>query len=296
MTLSFFEIHRRENLDQVRPADHKQIIFPGGEAHVSISERLFFTQVAYLQGTDANDIMKLAMWADAWQRHETKVKTILVMPYLPAARMDRGVPFGAKVYADMINAMDIDRIICIDPHSDVAPALYDRLTSVRLDELPLWSRAPWLEPYVGVIAPDAGAHKRAEAVAGKMGVPVYQASKKRDFATGKLSGFGCEPLPEEGKFLLVDDICDGGGTFLGLANALDVGRDRLGLWVTHGIFSGAALNRLSLKFSDIYTTDSHPGYNQPGVTATVYLLEYLLNRVNGFPCHLQLDSSSATAL
>jgi len=66
--------------------------------------------------------------------------------------------------------------------------------------------------YTGIIAPDKGALNRAEALAHAFEVPLYIGGKTRDFETGKLTGFTMESLPEGGKFLIVDDICDGGGT------------------------------------------------------------------------------------
>ena len=81
--------------------------------------------------------------------------------------------------------------------------------------------------YVGLICPDAGAAKRTEAVAEALALPVFYARKKRDFATGRLSGFACEPLPPEGRLIVVDDICDGGGTFRGLAEATGLAPQRL---------------------------------------------------------------------
>jgi ribose-phosphate pyrophosphokinase len=106
-------------------------------------------------------------------------------------------------------------------------------------------------------------------VAADLGVDLYIADKKRDFDTGKILGIEMtEPLPKTGRYLVVDDICDGGGTFMGLANAIDLPKDQLGLWVTHGIFSGNA-HLLRDHYRNIYTTDSHPGNNRVGVATMV---------------------------
>lgn len=255
--------------------------FPGGEAHVVLKPTTE-VQIAHLQGADGNDLMKLAMWADACKRHRG-LRTVLTLPYLPGARQDRGTPLGAKVYADFINSLSIDDVVCIDPHSDVAPALYDRLTIVPLTDLPIWDVLKG--KFDGVIIPDVGAVKRAIAVADKLGVPTYQAGKTRDFATGKLSGFHCETLPA-GHYLVVDDICDGGGTFVGLAEAIVQQQERpdhnidLSLWVTHGIFS-KGMNELHRYYEDIYNTDSHPGYRQNPNRTGVGILPVLLNHVKG---------------
>jgi len=94
-------------------------------------------------------------------------------------------------------------------------------------------------------------------VADALSIPVYKTEKKRDEATGKLSGFSVEPLPSKGRFLLVDDICDRGGTFLGLAEASGLPKERLDLFVSHGVFSHDATETLPEKFGHIYTTNSY---------------------------------------
>ena len=109
-----------------------------------------------------------------------------------------------------------------------------------------------------------GASKAADA----LGLPLLTATKTRDFDTGKLTSFEVPQLPRSGRVLVVDDICDGGGTFRGLATAAGIGRDRLALWVSHGIFSGAA-GELTGHFAQIFTTDSHPGARRADVGAHV---------------------------
>lgn len=123
-----------------------------------------------------------------------------------------------------------------------------------IDHVNLNSRG---SPYIGIISPDAGARKRAEYWSAKLGVPVFQAWKTRG-AGGNLSGFDCEPLLA-GKYLVVDDICDAGGTFIGLAAKIrsKVPAIHLDLAVTHGYFSSEKrLVELTHAYNTIYTTDS----------------------------------------
>jgi ribose-phosphate pyrophosphokinase len=167
---------------------------------------------------------------------------------------------GAYEYASFINGMAIDKIITFDPHSRMLPEMIKNLTvidSTRLVRQHVVGHADQGLPqrYQGIIAPDKGAVERAGKVADACHIPLYKAEKVRDKDTGKLSGFTCESLPDTGRFLVVDDICDGGGTFMGLAQAAGVGRDRLGLFVSHGVFSGNA-SHLWNHFSEIWTTDS----------------------------------------
>jgi ribose-phosphate pyrophosphokinase len=254
--------------------------FPGGERHLRVPENLTEkTTGAVLYGADPADIIDLGMWADmARQRGE---RTVAYIPYFPAARADRGIPFGAKVYADIINSFKLDEVVIFDPHSPVITELVHNVRvvdSTRAVRRAVAGRARSAADngYVGVIAPDKGAVARAEHVAAALHLPVFKATKHRVEATGKLSDFRVEELPAEGRLLVVDDICDGGGTFCGLAEAAGVERERMSLWVSHGIFSGKA-NQLRNYFSTIYTTDSHPGARREDVGAVVVpVLPYLV--------------------
>ncbi len=242
--------------------------FPGGESHIKgVDSPKVKAQLAYMRGADADDLIMLAMFADAV--HQREEKLLIALPYLPGARADRGNPFGAKVYADFINSLHADRVICLDPHSPIMPSLIERLTVYPVERVirkVLGDQGDsYRHPYDGVIAPDKGARDRAQRAADVLHVPVFTAGKTRDFETGAISGFHMEDvLPEAGRFLIVDDICDGGGTFNGLADAIheNNGKRRfLDLWVTHGIFS-KGMDELSERFEEIHTTDSwteHPG-------------------------------------
>jgi ribose-phosphate pyrophosphokinase len=117
--------------------------------------------------------------------------------------------------------------------------------------------SPDLSQFDGIIAPDKGARLRAQGVADLAGLPVYTATKARDEFSGRLSNFAIEGLPDAGRLLVVDDICDGGGTFMGLAEASGLDRERLHLYVSHGVFSNDALYNLPLHFARIYTTNSY---------------------------------------
>lgn len=249
--------------------------FPAGEVHVKTTEDYdtytgnYKYFVADIRGTDANDYVMAAAWAQAVR--SVNGFSVLMIPYLPGARADRGVP-DLSIYTNIVADIAADQIIYLDPHSPTwVESFKDMDDLARTTEFPFEriiahriQRADRDETkYRGVIAPDKGAKSRAARAARKMGVPVYTAGKTRDFETGKLTGFHMEDtLPEEGKFLIVDDICDGGGTFIGLAQATGIGRERLDLWVTHGVFS-KGFEDISREFGHIYTTNSYLGH---GVT------------------------------
>lgn len=251
--------------------------FPGGEISLVIPKGLDERPAyATVTGADPADYVALGLWAD--YVHQQGQRAIALLPYLPAARADRGVPFGAKVYAELINSFALDQVIVFDPHSEVAPSLMNNVKVIG--SAPYVRRAVIGQvgtphDFVGVIAPDAGALGRAQAAATALHLPLYRAEKHRDFSTGRLSGFSCEQLPGAGRLLVVDDICDGGGTFRGLAEATGLAKDRLALFVSHGVFSGDAPS-LRQHYAEIITTDSHPGAGREGVATKVVSIRNIL--------------------
>lgn len=259
--------------------------FPGGELHLKDIKELWgdgykdTIWIADVRGADPEDLVAAALMADVARWHNQRF--VLMLPYLPAARADRGVPLGANVYADLINAVNAHEVIAIDPHSEAMPQWIKNVHV--LEGVELVERAVHGLGFNGVIAPDAGAKTRAARIAQQLHVDLYQAEKKRDFDTGKLLSYKmADSLPASGKYLVVDDICDGGGTFKMLANETGLDASQLSLWVTHGIFSGQA-DGLKNYYRNIYTTDSHPGSNRLGVaTAIVPVYIYMLNRMDGF--------------
>lgn len=261
--------------------DVEQFAYPGGEVSVKQSREVIggFHR-ALVQGADSDDLLRLAMWGQNVDRLGGWATALI--PYLPAARADHEeepVGFDAAVYAALINAGNFEEVICIDPHSPVMPGLINRCREVPV--APLVAAAVEGLPISGVIIPDKGARSRSQAVADLLGVPTFQMEKVRDFETGRLSGFAlADELPAGGgDYLVADDICDGGGTFAGLAGAV-LGAPgnvnvRLHLWVTHGIFSGRAADNLLGSFESIMTTDSHPGHVNISTAKVTPLAEHL---------------------
>jgi ribose-phosphate pyrophosphokinase len=180
----------------------------------------------------------------------------LVLPYYPGARQDRINPtgdvlFSASSFARIINSMEFSRVLILDPHSHVVPDFL--VNEVEVFPLSDIAERMW-KGYTGIIAPDKGAQERAEIFAAAMGLPIYYASKNRDVSTGQLSGFDVS-VPEGGHYLVVDDICDGGGTFVGLGEKIREQGAFADLYVTHGIFAKGTRS-LREFYKNIYTTDS----------------------------------------
>lgn len=186
----------------------------------------------------------------------------LVLPYLPGARQDRINPTGdvlftARSVARMINRVGFERVVTLDPHSRVMPSFCSEMV-----EYPLSRVAQFLPGGHTVIAPDAGAVLRANEVASAIGSNVICATKERDVSNGKLSNFSVDVEPGN-HYLVVDDICDGGGTFLGLGEKIKEQGATADLYVSHGIFSKGT-DELRRYYENIYTTNSFVG-NREGV-------------------------------
>lgn len=240
--------------------------FPGGEEHVKLDPVSLRGGKEHLvidaRISDSTGMIRLALLEDAIRRY-SDAKLTLFIPYLPAARQDRGAPLSAVFYANMINEMGFDRVICVDPHSDVMPSHLKNLEIIPIEKV--FKRPTNVaSDKVTLIVPDQGAGKRVEAVASAFGYErVTYARKHRDFSTGKLSGFSIEPIYTP-HAIMVDDICDGGGTFIGLADEIVKTNLRthnsvpiIDLWVTHGIFS-KGVPVLEGLFRSVTCTDSFP--------------------------------------
>ena len=256
------------NLDQnFKPLDGKEVefenfIFSGGEPHIKIKSDL--SKVESISITHRlnsfNDLGLLCVTVDALRRMDVK-KINLFIPYFPAARQDRvmipGEPLSVKVYADIINAMQLEKVTVFDAHSEVTPALLNNcevITNHKFIEKVIKN----IGNDVKLISPDGGALKKIYKVSEFLGgIEVVECSKSRNVKTGKLTGFKVYADDLKGTpCLIVDDICDGGGTFLGLADELkNKNAGDLYLAISHGIFN-KGFDELNGKFKKIFTTDS----------------------------------------
>ena len=102
--------------------------FPAGEVHIKTSadDEIYTPELAvWIAEHDKlnDDLVTLAMYADYVRQRGMEPK--LYVPYFPGARQDRGAPFGAKVYADLVNTMGFSEVTILDPHSPTIVGLID---------------------------------------------------------------------------------------------------------------------------------------------------------------------------
>nr|WP_315422733.1 ribose-phosphate diphosphokinase [uncultured Pedobacter sp.] len=260
--------------------EYKSFLFAGGEPHIKISNNFDASlPVTITQRINSfNDLGLICITVDALRRMGVK-EIELFIPYFPAARQDRvmipGEPLSVKVYADIINAMALASVTVFDPHSEVTPALLNNCVTISNHEF-IKKVIAKIGTEVKLISPDGGALKKIYKVSEFLGgAEVVECSKSRDVKTGKLSGFKVYAEDLAGAdCLIVDDICDGGGTFIGLAEALKAkNAGKLYLAISHGIFS-KGFDELGKYFERIFTTDSIKEVDHEGVTQ-IKLMEIL---------------------
>lgn len=193
----------------------------------------------------------------------------LHMPYIPNARQDRvrnaDDVFTLKYFADIINSLEYDEVIVLDPHSSVSEALFNNIRIDSPDKLikNVYSRVvsddmnPSGKDTI-MFYPDEGAMKRYSSM---ITLPYAFGIKERDWSTGKIKGlyvFDEDNMVQGRNILIVDDICSRGGTFYHSAKRLkELGAERIFLYVTHcenTIMDGEVLT--SGLIDRVYTTNS----------------------------------------
>lgn len=243
--------------------------FSGGELHIRINTTELSDELTITtRPRSFNDMGMILLAADAAKRAGV-LRLHLIIPYFPAARQDRlmvvGEPLSVKVYADLINSVGFQSVTVFDPHSDVTPALIDNVKVIPNYGF-VEEAIKGLSTY-HLISPDGGALKKVHKLAMNIGAQtVIECSKMRDVRTGKLSGFTVYADDLEGKTcIVVDDICDGGGTFLGLADELKAkNAGDLILITSHGIFS-KGVDELCKKYTRIVCTNSFGDVDDPRI-------------------------------
>ena len=254
--------------------------FAGGECNVRFSELLRGTERVRLNTrlNSSDDIMNLILSVDALRRMGIKRIEVFI-PYVPYARQDRvmvpGESLSIKVFADLLNNLQLDKVIVFDPHSDVTPALVNNCVIIPNYEMVSYFLAELqLNDFV-LVSPDLGAYKKVDKLAQQIGYKgeIATGIKVRNLETGEIlrsdvntSDLGNKPC------LVVDDICDGGRTFIELAAALKAkGAGDLYFIASHGVFSHNAIERLqeagyknvcsSNSISDIESYGFYKSYN-----------------------------------
>jgi ribose-phosphate pyrophosphokinase len=242
--------------------------FSDGEVNIEIMENVRGRDVFIVQPTcpPANDhLMELLVMADACRRASASHITAVV-PYFGYARQDRRPratrsAITAKLVADMIGQVGIDRLLTLDLHSDQIQGFF----AIPVDNVyasPVLLGDVWKQSHANliVVSPDVGGVVRARAIAKRLDDADLAIIDKR------------RPRPNESKVMniigevegrtcvLVDDMVDTAGTLCLAAQALkDEGAVKVVAYATHAVLSGGAVERISKSAIDeLVVTDSIP--------------------------------------
>ena len=174
--------------------------FSGGEPHIKISPDFDNTQKVTITHrlNSFNDLGLLCITVDALRRMDVKVIDLFI-PYFPAARQDRvmikGESLSVKVYADIINTLQLNKVFVFDAHSEVTPALVNNCEVIPNHTF-IAAVLKEIGENVKLISPDGGALKKIYKVSEFLGgIEVVECSKSRDVKTGRLSGIVAHHIP-----------------------------------------------------------------------------------------------------
>ncbi len=246
------EICRHLNVDLGRSTAAR---FSDGEFNFQIDENVRGTDVFIVQPTcppTDKHLMELLVMQDAFRRASAE-RITAVIPYFGYARSDKKdrprVPIAAKLVANLIRTAGADRVLTVDLHASQIQGFFD----IPVDHL---YAAPVIVDYfrenpidnLVVVAPDTGGAERARAYAKRLDAGLALCDKRRERANeadvmnvvGDVSGKNC---------LIVDDMCDTGGTICKVAKALhDAGANEVLACFTHAVLSGKAAENISTSF------------------------------------------------
>ncbi len=241
--------------------------FSDGEIAVELHDNVRGRDVFVVQSTCAptnDNLMELIVMVDALRRASAG-RITAVVPYFGYARQDRRVrsarvPITAKVVADMMVGVGVDRVLTVDLHAEQIQGFFDVPVDnvygspVLLEDI----EAQKFEDLI-VVSPDIGGVVRARAVAKQLGIDLAIIDKRRPRANvaevmhiiGEIEGRTC---------LLVDDIIDTAGTLCSAAKALKAqGAKKVVAYCTHPVLSGKAIENLNnSELDQLVVADSIP--------------------------------------
>ena len=241
--------------------------FSDGEVMVEINENVRGADIFVVQSTCAptnDNLMELMIMTDALRRASAR-RITAVMPYYGYARQDRRprsarVAISAKVVANMLQSVGVDRVLTMDLHADQIQGFFDvPVDNIYSTPILLADILSHQYPDLMVVSPDVGGVLRARAMAKELGTDLAIIDKRRPRANvaeimniiGDVKGRTC---------LITDDIVDTAGTLCNAAGALkERGATRVLAYAAHPVFSGNAIERIrNSALDEVVVTDTIP--------------------------------------
>lgn len=250
--------------------------FDGGEIHFVLKDLNLYMHTHVNITTRLNssdDIMTLLVVVDTLRKDyrvhslvRTKPIIDVLVPYMPYQQADRdfghGECFSLQTISKIFSIIDVDRYIVYMPHSDISPAMVPNMYCIQDHKFVRHVITGVLnkaDQDIIILTPDAGAYKRIGKLTSSINFQgsVVSANKYRNTSSGNIESIDLGVRDFEGAdVMIIDDLCIGGGTFLGLAKVLrtrNVGK--LYLTVSHMIRQ--VINpALFDQFDKIFTTNS----------------------------------------
>jgi len=242
--------------------------FSDGETQVEIHENVRGKDVFIVQSTCAptnDNLMELLVMADALRRSSAG-RITAVIPYFGYARQDRRVrsarvPITAKVVADMIQTVGVDRVLTVDLHADQIQGFFD-IPVDNVYSTPVLQADIERQNYENliVVSPDVGGVLRARAMAKQLNDADLAIIDKRRPKANEAQVMHIIGDVKDRTCLVIDDMVDTAGTLCKAAAALkDNGAKRVVAYCTHPVLSGPAIdNIIASKLDTLVVTDTIP--------------------------------------
>ncbi len=232
--------------------------FSDGEVTVEIRQNVRARDVFVVQPTCSptnENLMELLIMVDALKRASAR-RITAVIPYFGYARQDRRprstrVPISAKVVANLLETVGVERVLTMDLHADQIQGFFDiPVDNIYASPVLLSDLKSKNHPNLVVISPDVGGVVRARALAKQLGCDLAIIDKRRPAANvsevmhviGEVEGRNC---------VIMDDMIDTAGTLVKAAEVLKArGARSVFAYCTHPVFSGPAIDRISASHID----------------------------------------------
>ena len=254
--------------------------FSDSEVMVEVMENVRGRDVFIVQPTcyPTNDnIMELLVIADALRR-SSAVRVTAVVPYFGYSRQDRRprsarVPISAKVVANMITSVGVDRVLTVDLHADQIQGFFDipvdniYATAIMLNDI----RAQNFGDRLMVVSPDVGGVVRARALAKRLDDAELAIIDKRRPAPNQAKVMHVIGDVEGQHCIVVDDMVDTAGTLCLAAQALkEEGAASVRAYCTHAVLSGPAVRNIrESTLDELVVTDTIPLQPEAAACSTI---------------------------
>ncbi len=197
------------------------------------------------------------------------IRSELYLPYLPYGRQDKEVSnsstFALRTFAKLLNSLNFNKIKILDPHSSKAFEFIDHVVEVYPVKQ-LHKIVEEIKP--GVLCyPDKGALEKYDKISSYKMYRYIYGEKVRDQLTGNITSYKVIGDYKDKTVLIIDDICDGGMTFILLAKELlNQGIKEVNLFVTHGLFTKGLKVLKEAGIKRVFTPDGEVSETPNGFT------------------------------